>query len=72
MKASAKTIHSRLIDVGEDEIRNGRPVLSAKDPFSRISELLKDREQYYSKAGVHVSTENRTPELVALEIIRRI
>ena len=73
LKASAKTIHSRLIDaVGEDEIRNGRPVLSAKDPFSRISELLKDREKYYSEAGVHVSTENRTPEFVALEIIRRI
>jgi len=73
LKASAKTIHNRLVDaVGEEEIREGRPVLSSEDPFSRISGLLKDREQYYSQADVHVNTENRTPEFVALEIIRRI
>ena len=73
LKASVKTIHGRLVDsVGEEGIRKGRPVLSADDPFSRISELLKDREQHYSQADIHVSTENRTPEIVALEIIRRI
>ena len=73
LKASPKTIHGRLVDsVGEEEIRKGRPVLSAEDPFSRISELLEDREQHYSQADIHVSTENRTPEFVALEIIRRI
>jgi len=73
LKASAKTIHNRLVDaVGAEEIREGRPVLSSEDPFSRISGLLKDREQYYSQADVHVNTENRTPEFVALEIIRRI
>ena len=73
LKASAKTIHDRLIDaVGEEEIKKGRPVLSSEDPFSRISELLEDRGQYYSQADVHVNTENRTPEFVALEIIRRI
>ena len=73
LKASARTIHGRLVaSVGEDEIRKGRPVVSAEDPFSRISELLEDREQYYSQADIHVSTENRTPEIVALEIIRRI
>ena len=73
LKAPAKTIYERLVDsVGEEEIKKGRPVLSSENPFSRISELLKSRERFYSEADIQVNTENKTPEFVALEIIRRI
>ena len=73
LKAPAKTIYERLVDsVGEEEIKKGRPVLSSENPFSRISELLKSRERFYSEADIHVNTENKTPEFVALEIIRKI
>lgn len=49
---------------------SGRPLLDgADDPLSAAAHLLNEREPFYARAHVRVSTAGRTPEQVADEVV---
>lgn len=47
-----------------------RPLLDVADPRGRIAQLLAEREPVYLRAGVGVSTENRTVDDVVRHCVR--
>ena len=47
-----------------------RPLLSEQDPAAQMRGLLKEREPYYRKADAQVETDHKSPEQVAVEVIR--
>ncbi|MBI5073635.1 MAG: shikimate kinase [Nitrospirae bacterium] len=49
-----------------------RPLLQSDDRLARISELLKERQPYYEKAGIMINTEGKTPVEVAEEIAGKL
>lgn len=66
LTASPETI--RLRTAGN----NNRPLLQCDDRQVRISELLKERQPFYERAGIMINTEGKTPLEVANEIIGKI
>ena len=62
--ASAETIHARI------KHNKHRPLLNVEDPLSRIRELLAERETLYQKAGINVTTDNRSLQEVANHVER--
>lgn len=52
--------------------REGRPLLQRKDPLQKIKVLLAERKIYYDALPLQVSTDGKTPEKVAAEIISKI
>lgn len=63
LTASVEEIYKR---VGTGE---GRPLLKAEDPLKVIRELLKKREDIYGKVPHKISTNGKSPEKIAEEII---
>jgi|SRR5581483_5525935 len=52
---------------------NQRPLLSCEgDPFDRLKSILESRTPIYSLAKKNVETDNKSPELVAREILELI
>ena len=49
-----------------------RPLLAGADPLAAARRLLEERAPLYARAGVHVSTEGRTPAEVARIIEREM
>lgn len=49
-----------------------RPLLQSDDRLARISELLKERQPYYEKAGIMINTEGKTPFEIAEEIAGKL
>ncbi len=49
-----------------------RPLLRCDDPLGRINELLAQRKEQYEKADMIVDTDDKGPEGVAREILRRL
>lgn len=66
LETSADTIYKRIKD------DTSRPLLKTEDVKAKITELLKKREQNYKLADFIVSTENKTPEIIAKEILETI
>lgn len=64
IKAEIGTILSRC---GNDE---ERPLL--KLPPEKLMELFEKRNQIYSMADIHISSEDKTPFQISLEVIRRL
>jgi shikimate kinase len=48
----------------------GRPLLANTQPATRLRELLAAREEFYQRAEVSVDTDDRSPEQVALELVK--
>lgn len=46
-----------------------RPLLNVPDPVAKIDELLASRRAFYEKSGVVIDTDNKSPDLVASEIL---
>ena len=63
LMAEAKTLYER---VKED---NSRPLLQADDPYEKICELLKRRENLYLRAEIIIWTDNLRTREVADHII---
>ena len=57
--ASPKTIFERI------QKNSSRPLLQTEDPFSKITELLSEREQKYRMADKIISTDGRSASKVA-------
>lgn len=66
LTASPETIMFRTAS------NNNRPLLQCDDRQARISELLKERQPFYEKAGIMINTEGKTPLEVVNEIIGKI
>ena len=49
-----------------------RPLLKVKDPKSKIKEMLEERMPHYLKADLTIDTDNKSPEEVAGEIVKKI
>ncbi len=47
-----------------------RPLLQVADPIGRAGELLRDREKWYAKASVALTTDGREPAELADEIAK--
>jgi shikimate kinase len=68
LTADVETIYQRLL--GDTSTRDRRPALTPAPPRAEIAELLKTREPHYrSCAQFIVSTEGRSPDEVAAEIL---
>lgn len=65
LDASPETILKRTSSNSE------RPLLNVEDPFRRIKELLEIRRPFYEKADIIISTEGKTPLLIAEEVLER-
>ncbi len=63
LKASPEEIYLRIR--GSQE----RPLLEVEDPLEKIRELLKERKELYEKIPISLSTDGKSPEQVAGEII---
>jgi shikimate kinase len=57
--------HEAIDRMGEQA--NTRPLLQP-DPFARMTTLLKDREQFYKRADIHIDTNGKTAETVAAAV----
>ena len=66
LKASAKEIFNRI----KNEYH--RPLLSKNISVERISSIMLNREKNYKKADIIISTDNKTPEKIAKEILEVI
>lgn len=67
LKASAQELYGRL--QGDTK----RPLLQTENPYESICRLLTEREEWYEKcADQIVSTDNKTPQQVADEIMERM
>lgn len=65
LTATAQTVYDRV--KGDDN----RPLLQSDDPMKRIRALMSMRERAYSEAAdITVSTDGRTPLMVATELAR--
>ncbi len=64
LKTSPDVIYSRIKN------QSHRPLVNVKDPKAKIGELLSARESFYEKADVIIDTAQKTPEMVAEEIIK--
>ena len=47
-----------------------RPLLAGSDPGQRLRELLAAREEFYQRAEVTVDTDHRSPEDVAVDVVK--
>lgn len=63
LKASPEEIYLRTR--GSQE----RPLLEVEEPLEKIRELLKERKELYEKISISLSTDGKSPEQVAGEII---
>ena len=68
LTATAETIHYRITRGSPNAAV--RPMLGGGDPLVRIRELLDERAPAYALAHHAVSTDDRTPEEVADEVLR--
>lgn len=67
LKASPQTIYSHV--KGDTK----RPLLQCDDPQKRISELMKEREEFYQKAAdIVIDTNDKSVDIIADEIIREV
>ena len=63
------------LDVSLDEVLNrckgdtNRPLLN--QPLENLSNLYNQRKKVYSKANIHIKTDNKTPEQITDEIIEK-
>ena len=65
--ASPETIHQRV------SRRPGRrPLLEGENALEQIKRLLKEREDLYRLAPIHVESEGRRPRETAQEIVRKL
>lgn len=75
-RAAFANAHVFCLDASADEIlarlkgAEDRPLLRG-DKRARIQELLDARREAYSKIGMHINTEQRSPEEIANEILER-
>ncbi len=51
---------------------NERPLLQVEDPLKKIRELLEFRRPFYEKADFMIETDEKSPFLVAKEILERM
>lgn len=59
--------------MGSPANRAARPLLGqVADPRAAAIALLRAREPFYARAHAHVSTDGRTPEEVAADVLRVI
>ncbi len=49
-----------------------RPLLQVADPVGRAGELLRDREMWYAKASIALTTDGREPAALAEEIAKYV
>ena len=49
--------------------QGGRPLLDRPDPVSQMEQLLKQRAPFYERCDIRVTTDGKTPEDVAREVI---
>ncbi len=49
-----------------------RPLLEVGDPVGRAGELLRDREKWYAKASIALTTDDREPAVLAEEIAKYV
>jgi len=47
-----------------------RPLLLGEDPVARMRQLQKEREPFYREAHAQVDTDRKTPQQVAIEVVR--
>ena len=67
LKASPQTIYSHV--KGDTK----RPLLQCDDPRKRISELMKEREEFYQKAAdIVIDTNDKNIDKIADEIIKKV
>ncbi len=66
LTATVETILRRL---GSGE---NRPLLNTGNPEQRVRELLAERQPFYELADVAVTTDGKTPQAVAEEVLDRI
>lgn len=66
LMASPETIFERTKN------DTSRPLLQVENPLQRIKELLDFRRPYYEKADIIISTDGKSPEEVAQEILNKI
>lgn len=63
--ASPETIWSRV------KHQSNRPLLNEANPLEKIKSLLAERAPFYKQAGVHLSTELRSPREVAQQVLHQ-
>lgn len=66
LTASVNEIHKRV----KNDVN--RPLLNVKGSRTKIKEMLEDRMDHYLKADLKIDTDNKSPEDVADEIIKKI
>lgn len=65
LAASPETLHQRLISSAPQRGHTLRPLLGDDAPIEKIRNMLNDREEAYSSAGVTIDTENKSHDDVA-------
>ena len=69
LEVSPETALARVSQGGEPS--RTRPLLAGGEPLARLTQLLEERETLYARAAhARVSTEGRTPDEVAEEVLR--
>ena len=63
LETSVDTIYERIKD------DSSRPLLKTENVKDKIAELINNRELSYKLANFTVSTDNKTPEIIAKEIL---
>jgi shikimate kinase len=66
LTASPESIYERVRDA------NNRPLLKINDPLTRIKELLKEREEYYSQADMTLDTSDKSTADIVNIILERV
>jgi shikimate kinase len=71
--------HVVTLEVSPEEVvrrtqgRTARPLLDgAADPLVTVTNLLRDREPFYSRAHARIETHDRTPDEVAVAVLRML
>ncbi len=67
LQASPEQVLARLA-----RTRDERPLLTGRAPYSKVEQLLAEREGLYRRADLAVSTGGRTPQSIAAEIQERV
>lgn len=68
-EAVVVTLYASPAELLARGVANGRPLLAGADPLEKINELLEARSRAYTEAHGRISTDGKTAEAVASEVI---
>ena len=68
LDVTAEEVFRRLKETDDRPIL--KPILKLENPLEKIGELLKERNPFYARADITISSNGRSPRDIASEIVR--